>query len=54
MEWSALQGQEFQKLKGVFATPQQLEAAFDTDAEAAELVEVFLPGISTEGRQERA
>ncbi|CAE7543714.1 unnamed protein product [Symbiodinium natans] len=54
MEWPALQGQELQKLKGAFATPQQLEAAFDTDAEAAELVEVFLPGISTEGRRERA
>ena len=49
MSWPVLQGQELAALKGAFASPLQLQAAFDGRDEAAELVEAFMPGISNEG-----
>ena len=56
MSWPELQGQELAAIRGAFATPLQLQAAFDGAAEAAELIEVFLPGISaeSEGSEGRA
>ena len=54
MSWPVLQGQELAALKGAFASPLQLQAAFDGRDEAAELVEAFMPGISNEGKLQRA
>ncbi|CAE7222603.1 unnamed protein product [Symbiodinium sp. CCMP2592] len=54
MSWPELQGQELALLKGAFANPRQLHAAFDGREEAAELIEVFLPGINRDGKYQRA
>ena len=54
MSWPEMQGQELAVLKGAFTTPLQLHAAFDGREEAAELVSAFWPGISDEGRNQRA
>ena len=40
MSWPVLQGQELAALKGAFASPLQLQAAFDGRDEAAELVKL--------------
>ena len=54
LDWPPLQGQEVAKIKDSFRDPVQLAAAFDTEAEAAELVEALWPGISIQGRDQRA
>ncbi|CAE7632161.1 unnamed protein product [Symbiodinium sp. CCMP2592] len=54
MSWPELQGQELALLKGAFTNPRQLQAAFDSRDEAAELIEVFLPGINRDGKYQRA
>ena len=54
LDWPPLQGQEVAKIKESFRNPVQLAAAFDTEAEASELVEALWPGISSQGRDHRA
>ena len=54
LDWPPLQGQEVAKIKESFKNSVQLAAAFDTEAEASELVEALWPGISSQGRDQRA
>ena len=49
MDWPPLQGQEVAQLKSNFRNPQHLEAAFDDDEGARELLKLLLPGIAQEG-----
>ena len=53
MDWPSLQGQEIAQLKASFKNPQHLEAAFDDDEGARELLRLLLPGIAPEGLEAR-
>ena len=53
MDWPPLQGQEVAQLKSNFRNPQHLEAAFDDDEGARELLKLLLPGIAQEGLEAR-
>ena len=53
MEWPPLQGQEVSVLKQTFLSPQQLEAAFDSEDEAGELISLVFSGISAGGVADR-
>ena len=53
MEWPPLQGQEVALLREHYASPLQLRASFDSEAEASDLINLYWPGIGTDGVKER-
>ncbi|OLP74335.1 hypothetical protein AK812_SmicGene46155, partial [Symbiodinium microadriaticum] len=53
MEWPPLQGQEVSVLKQTFLSPEHLEAAFDSEDEAGELISLVFSGISAGGLADR-
>ena len=53
MEWPKLQGQEIARLKEHFGSPLHLLAAFDSEDEIKELIDVYWPGIGSDGVKER-